>query len=194
MAQSISDTMGCLIWQELSHLRQSGHQTIDPWLQQLTQHMAKDPQHLNCMSKLLGLSISSPVDTFSWCMLADIGFPRFFPWVFPGFPLFFLGFSQVLHDFSMGFPWFPKFSMVFFHGFSISFSRKARCGKDHRAQDAAQQILEELQAVKTRLEELEVVVPDVQLALKIGDVTIQRYPKYSFFTIISWEFFFCDSM
>ena len=104
MAQSISDTMGCFIWQELSHLRQSGHQTIDPWLQQLTQHMAKDPQHLNCMSKLLGLSISSPVDTFSWCMLADIGFPRIFPWVFQGFPLFFHGVSQILHDFPMGFP------------------------------------------------------------------------------------------
>ena len=89
MAQSISDTMGCFIWQELSHLRQSGHQTIDPWLQQLTQHMAKDPQHLNCMSKLLGLSISSPVDTFSWCMLADIGFPRIFPWVFQGFSIIF---------------------------------------------------------------------------------------------------------
>lgn len=116
-----------------------------------------------------------------------VGFPRcsmIFPWVFPGSPWFLHGFSvvsKVLHGFfPMGFPWASP--------------GKLRVCKDHRAQDAAKQILEELQAVKTRLEELEVVVPDVQLALKIGDFTWFYHPKYSFFTISEGMFFLSDSM
>ena len=65
----------------------------------------------------------------------------------------------------MGLPRSPGF-LGFFLGLSPLVS-----SKDQRAQDAARQILEEVQTMKTRLEDLEAVVPDVQLALEVGDFT-----------------------